>query len=93
MTHSTTQSERSRKSDPQPGPGTKREPLTPSPGIDTCDALIFSLASQRIVIVHREGPIRIWSAEQLCRPIRKLTVGESVFFNGRQDTVRAMSIY
>ncbi|QDV40518.1 hypothetical protein Enr13x_03240 [Stieleria neptunia] len=70
-----------------------RRPATPSPTIANCDALIVSLASQRFVIVRRGDPIRIWSAEQLCRPIRTLRPGERVYYNGRADTVRAITVY
>ena len=93
MTNSTLQTERSSKSDPLQQAASKRPTPPPSPSIENCDALIFSLASRRIVIVRRDGPIRIWSAQQLCRPIRELTLGEAVFYNGHRDTVRAMSIY
>ncbi|MDV6032938.1 MAG: hypothetical protein F9B45_23200 [Phycisphaera sp. RhM] len=66
---------------------------TPSPSIESCDALIVSLTSQRFVIVRRGDKIRLWSAEQLCRPIRALRPGEGVYHNGRIDTVRALTVY
>ena len=70
-----------------------RSPQTPSPSIERCDALIVSLTSQRFVIVRRGDKIRLWSAEQLCRPIRTLRPGERVYYTGRPDTVRALSVY
>ena len=54
---------------------------------------MISLESQRVVIVRRDGRIRVWSAERICRPVRELRPGESVYYNGRPDTVRAMAIY
>ena len=72
---------------------TPRKPLPPSPTLEDCDALMVSLASQRFVIVRRDGQIRIWSAEQICRPVRKLRPGERVYYNGHLDTVRALAVY
>lgn len=69
------------------------KPLTPSLTIENCDALMISLTSQRFVIVRRDGPIRIWSAEQICRPLRNLRPGEPVYYNGRRETVRALAVY
>lgn len=68
-------------------------PPTAPPSIERCDALIVSLTSQRFVIVRRGDKIRLWSAEQLCRPIRALRPGERVYHNGRIDTVRALTVY
>ena len=68
-------------------------PLPPSPTLENCEALMVSLASQRFVIVRRDGKIRIWSAEQICRPVRQLRPGERVYYNGDLDTVRATAVY
>ncbi|MCA9137234.1 MAG: hypothetical protein KDB00_10755 [Planctomycetales bacterium] len=54
---------------------------------------MISLASQRFVIVRRNEKIRIWSAEQICRPVRDLRPGEQVYYNGNRDTVRALAVY
>lgn len=69
------------------------KPLAPSASIENCDALLIALASQRFVIVRRGGKIRIWSAEQLCRPVRELRPGEAVYYDGRPDQVRALVVY
>ena len=64
-----------------------------SPTIETCDALMIALDSQRLVIVRRDDKIRIWSAEQLCRPVRQLPPGDRVYYNGGLDKVRALAVY
>ncbi|WP_372895463.1 hypothetical protein [Stieleria sp.] len=70
-----------------------QSPPIASPSIEHCDALIVSLTSQRFVIVRRGDKIRLWSAEQICRPIRLLRPGERVYYNGRLETVRALTVY
>jgi len=60
---------------------------------EQCEALLIALASRRYVIIRRDGPIRLWSADQLCRPVRHFRVGESVYYDGKPDRVRAIGIY
>ena len=64
-----------------------------SPSLETCDALLISLRSQRFVVVRRGGRIPICSAERVCRPLRELRPGERVFYKGQPDQVRAMAVY
>ncbi|WP_149495544.1 hypothetical protein [Roseiconus lacunae] len=64
-----------------------------SKSIDDCDALMVLLRSGKIVITHREGPVRLCSAQRVCKPLRYLRAGEDVYYNGRRDTVRAIMVY
>ncbi|WP_182869167.1 hypothetical protein [Stieleria mannarensis] len=75
---------------PRPQPS---ETLPATPSIEASDALMISLASQRIVIVRRDERPSVRSAEQLCRPATALRPGERVYYKGRPDTVRAMRVY
>ncbi len=61
--------------------------------LQNCDALLISLASKRLVIVRRDGKIPIWSAEKVCRPVREIRPGERVYYKGRPDQVRAITVY
>ena len=61
--------------------------------LETCDALIIALDSQRIVILRRDEKIPMWSAEQICRPIRQMRRGEPVYYKGKRDVVRAIAVY
>lgn len=72
--------------DPKP-----RNPTNPNPR--ECDALIIALQSRRVAIVRRDQKIPIWSAEQICRPVRSLSAGERVYYKGEPDVVRAITTY
>ena len=69
------------------------ESLPASKTLENCDALMIGLRSHRVLIVHRDGPIRVWSAERLCKPLRELQPGESVYYNGNREEVRRVCVY
>lgn len=51
------------------------------------------LGSGKIVVVHQDRPVQLWSAEKLCKPIRQFRPGESVYYNGVLERVRAITVY
>ncbi|KAA5546899.1 hypothetical protein FYK55_00255 [Roseiconus nitratireducens] len=73
-------------------PPEKKSPVA-ARDLESCDAMLIALASGRIVVVRRDSPIRICSAERLCKPVRQLRRGEPVYCDGRQDRVRALLVY
>lgn len=74
-------------------PSPEPDVLPASPSLAECDAVLIALQSRRFVIVRRGRGIPVWSAEQLCRPIRELRRGEAVYYKGNRDVVRAMTVY
>ncbi|MEL6108611.1 MAG: hypothetical protein AAFU85_21610 [Planctomycetota bacterium] len=67
--------------------------LPASKSIENCDAWMIGLQSQRIVIVRRDGPTRLRSAERICKPIQQVKPGETVYYNGRREQVRSVSVF
>ncbi|PNY37935.1 hypothetical protein [Rhodopirellula sp. MGV] len=75
-------------------PKTERpKTLQPSKTLEDCDAVMILLASGKIVVIHHDGPIRLWSADCLCKPIRRIRPDEHVYYNGKREVVRAISVY
>ncbi|MEO1524050.1 MAG: hypothetical protein AAFX06_01375 [Planctomycetota bacterium] len=70
-----------------------QQALPPSRSIDDCEALMIGLRSKRIVIVRCDDPIRLRSVERICKPVRQLRPGEEVYYNGKREQVRSVSVY
>ncbi|MCC9599021.1 hypothetical protein LOC67_00505 [Stieleria sp. JC731] len=64
-----------------------------SQSLQECEALMILLGSGKIVVVHQDRPVQLWSAEKLCKPIRQFRPGESVYYNGVLERVRAITVY
>ena len=66
--------------------------LAPSPSLESCEAIIVGLSSNRYTIVRRGQPSPLL-ADPICKRIRDLKVGDIVTYGGRVDRVRCLRIY
>ena len=56
-------------------------------------ATIVALRSRRFLIVRGDCPNRVRSKERLCKPVSEFRSGERVYYQGREEIVRAVARY